>query len=441
MGNDGFSYFSRLASSTSFAANAGESQPEKNVAQEQQTTFSGRPMTSYDPANPYLASQSTSRRANPGASRRTTVSRSITTGSTAQYSPVKDYLANPLPSATPFLKEISASQPVTQGFTTSCSDIIDPPEDPFAALVAYQPISFEENRPQLYSGFGMLDDFSGAFPEELEAEPVTSQSSRQSTLAPVMGSPVLLSQGVDSRSQGQPEATPEEAIEVAIETAEQRGHVLDIFQEEPQKTQSVSRQDNPPANLPASSCGPTSTLLPMDVVMIADLLPLNRMPPVVYGKLHLPLQQTLQASTESSTEANPDGGQPVSPPPPLKIIGKVARTARTQYIDRPADKYLLRTNAKKRPYMCGYPDCSRTYKTSSHLRCHVFEHVRVSEYQCTEPGCGPDAYFRDAKSLKRHFNKLHRQAEPTCMLCNQVFRSPRILSIHIAKRHHTPSKK
>ena len=60
MGNNGFSYFSRLASSTSFAANAGESQPRQNVAQEQQTTFSGRPTTSYDPANPYLASLSTS---------------------------------------------------------------------------------------------------------------------------------------------------------------------------------------------------------------------------------------------------------------------------------------------------------------------------------------------------------------------------------------------
>ena len=441
MGNDGFSYFSRLASSTSFAANAGESQPRQNVAQEQQTTFSGRPMTSCDPANPYLVSQSTSRRANPGATRRTTVSRSITTGSTAQYSPVKkDYLANPLPSATPFLAEASASQPVTQGFATSSSDIIDPPEDPFAALVAYQPIGFQENRPQLYSGFGMLDDFSGAFPEELEAELATSQPSRQSTLAPVMGSPVLHNQGADSRSQVQPKATPEKAIEEAIETAEQRGHVLGISQEEPQETQPVSRQDNPPANLPASSCGPTSTRLPMDVVMIADLLPLNRMPPVVYGKLHLPLQQTLQAPTESSTEANPDGGRPVSPPP-LKIIGKVARTAKTQCIDRPADKYLLRTNATERPYLCGYPGCSRTYKSSSHLRCHIFEHVGVSEYQCTEPGCGPDAYFRDAKSLKRHFNKLHRQAEPTCKFCNQVFRSPRILSIHIAERHRTPSKK
>ena len=436
MGNDGFSYFSRLASSTNFAANAGESQPRQNVAQEQQTTFSGGPMTSCNPANPYLASQSTSRRANPGASRCTTVSRSITTGSTAQYSPVKDYLANPLPSATPFLAEASASQPVTQGFATSSSDIIDPPEDPFAALVAYQPISFEENRPQLYSGFGLLDDFSGAFPEELVAEPVTSQPSRQSTLAPVMGSPVIHSQGADSRSQGQPEATPEKAIGEAIETAEQRGHVLGISQEEPQETQPVSRQDNPPA----SSYGPTSSLLPMDVVMIADLLPLNRMPLVVYGKLHLPLQKTLQGPTESSTEANPDGGRPVSPSP-LKIIGKVARTAKTQYVDRPADKYLLRTNAKERPYMCGYPGCSRTYKSSTHLRSHIFEHVRVSEYQCTEPGCGPDAYFRDAKSLKRHFNKLHRQAEPTCMLCNQVFRSPRLLSIHIAKRHHTPPKK
>ena len=48
MVNNGFSYSSRLASSTISATNTGEPQPEQNVEQEQQATFSGRSTVPYD---------------------------------------------------------------------------------------------------------------------------------------------------------------------------------------------------------------------------------------------------------------------------------------------------------------------------------------------------------------------------------------------------------
>ena len=57
MGNNGFSYSSRLANSTIFATNPGESEHKQNVGQERQAAFSGRPTTvsEQDPAETFLA--------------------------------------------------------------------------------------------------------------------------------------------------------------------------------------------------------------------------------------------------------------------------------------------------------------------------------------------------------------------------------------------------
>ena len=162
MGNNGFSHYSRLGRSTSPAPNAGESQPELNVEQEQQGTFLGRPATSYDPENTYLTSLITSQAANLRASTSATA-----TNSTVQYPPATEYVANP------FLIETSASQPITQSSATSGPATMNPPEDPFAALVAYELTSFEEIQPQFYGSLGTFDDLINAYlPEGLE---ITSQ--------------------------------------------------------------------------------------------------------------------------------------------------------------------------------------------------------------------------------------------------------------------------
>ena len=369
MSNNGFSHFSRLGHPTSSAPNAGAFQLRQNVEQEQQGTFAGRPTISYDLANPYLA-------------------------------------------APPFLTETSASQPITQNSAISGSAITEPREDPFAALAAYQPVSFEKDRPQLYSGFGILDDFSGAFPEELEAAPITSQPAGQTTAAPVMDSPVIYSQGADSPSHGQPKA----AIETAVKTSEQTSHMSGSFPEDPQETQEVSRQDNPPANPLAGYPGDASA--PVPNVMAASGMPLSPVQPVV--------------------EPFPPSQRPLEPnvSPSLRIIGKVkVRKGK----ERPADKYLLRTNSIDRPYMCGFPNCSMTYKSSGHLRGHIFWHTGVSEHRCTYPQCGPDKYFRSKAELQRHIERMHPVGQEwTCVVCHRIFESLETLQAHMSKRHHIP---
>ena len=137
MGNNGFSCFSRLANSASSAPNAGESQSGQNVEQEQQATFSGRSTNPSEPENPYLTSLFTSQEANLRASTSTTATNSI---------------------------ETSVGEPITQSSAVSSLENIEPPEDPFETLATYRPTSFEDSGPQLYSGFGILDDLTESSP-------------------------------------------------------------------------------------------------------------------------------------------------------------------------------------------------------------------------------------------------------------------------------------
>ncbi len=361
MGNNGFSQFTRLGRPASSPLNAGESQPRPNGEQEQQATFSGRPTTSCDPENPYLTSLVTSRAVDLRVSTSATA-----TNSTVQSSPATENLTNPS-----FLTETTVGQPITQSSTASGSAITDPIEDPFAALATYQLTSFGEEQPQLFSGFGISDDFSVIFPEELEAAPSTSQ----------------------------PDASMEK-------TTEQTSHLSRSFLEEileellgvPQETQQFSRRDNNP---PASYQGHASA----------------------------PVPSVMAASGISLSSVRPDVGS--FPPSPRPLVIGLVNTWMSK--EGPYDKYLLRTDSRQRPYMCGFPDCGKTYKSSGHLRLHIFKHTKVSEYRCTYPECGPARYFCSNATLRRHIETTHENW--TCVICYRGFNSREILKAHLANEH------
>lgn len=189
MDNNGFSNFSWLGSFTSPVIHSGESQPEQNVEQEQQVTFSERSMSSCDPENPYLTSLYSGRPIiSPRVSRSTSVTSSIITNSTIQHFPLTSDPANP------YLTASDTSQPIAS---------TEPHEDAFAELASYQPIRFEDDQPQFSGdsgGFGNFDSFeefiNTYLPKEPEAQKlITGQLAGQTTTAPVMNSPVIFSQG------------------------------------------------------------------------------------------------------------------------------------------------------------------------------------------------------------------------------------------------------
>ena len=382
MGNNGFSHFTRFGHPTSSPPNAGESQPKQNGEQERQGTFSGRPTTSCDPENPYLTSLVTSRAVDLRASTSATA-----ISSTVQYSPATDYLVNP------FLTVTSASQPITQSSTASGSAITESIEDPFAALAAYQLTSFGEEQPQLCSGYGISDGFRVTFPEELEAAPSTSQ----------------------------PDASMEKITEQTTHLS--RSFLEEILEEllgVPQETQQFSRRDNDPS---ARYQGHASEPIPN--VMAASGIPLSSVQPGV-GPF---------PPSPRPPQSKPPGSR--AAPPRSLVIGRV-NTWRSK--ERPSDKYLLRTNSVYRPYMCGFPDCGKTYKSSGHLKVHIFKHTKVSAHRCTYPECGPAKYFCSNAALRRHIETAHE--DWTCEICYRGFNSREILKAHLANEHfdHQSSK-
>ena len=344
MGNNGFSYSSRLGRSTSSAPNPGGTQPEQDIEQDQQVTFSGRSMISTRlPASEtflicheqlihneqttlseleistppitdspsddldqlFLASMPESRAVNPRASTNANVTSSTITSSTAEHSPETDDPENPDFAA------FIADQPPIQSSGRFGSAITDPPEDPFAALASYkstssfeEPSGFEEpirsegnGRLRLYnSGFGIFDDFRDTFPEE-EAKPIISPPSKQATPAVIRDSSTP-----DISSQGQLGANTEAALRTAAEkTTEMTSHVsgsfledlLEDFLVELKQTQQASHQDDPPAKVSASSQQRASVPVSNASIMANSDIPLIQMSPLVGAQIYPPLPQSV----------------------------------------------------------------------------------------------------------------------------------------------------
>ena len=409
MDNSDFSHLFRSGCSTSSAIHLGETQPQQTVEQEQQTTFTGRVTGSHDPENPILATlhagQAVVTRApRSAAATRTTITRSMVTRSTEQHSPATDNPVGPSFGVPPFLSATSVSQPIAQSAATVGNATTAPSMDPFAALAVYQPMSFADNQEHLYGGFDSFSAFLDTYlPEGLEAESFTSQSSGQTTPAPVFDSPVIFSQVADrTSSQHQPNASPEtvlsEALETVIDkTTEETGHLSGIAtQKEPQQTPQVSGQENPP---------------------------------VIAGPSYLSLQKTLKPRLPKGAKHN----HREAGPPTITILGKVKRLRGPE---SPIDEFLYRTDSIERPYLCCYPGCGLMYKSPTHLRYHAFIHTKVSEFKCAYPECGSDKYFPSNRTLKLHINSKHLHIKRfSCSFCFQKFNSSQARKDHVLEKH------
>ena len=93
--------------------------------------------------------------------------------------------------------------------------------------------------------------------------------------------------------------------------------------------------------------------------------PVNPVRPVNTGPVYPLVQKILL--TKLPKTASPDGSEAKKSAP--KMIGKVRSSKRRE--QHQSDKRVLRTNSKKKPYMCGYPDCGETYTSTANLRFHL----------------------------------------------------------------------
>ena len=411
MDNNGFSYFLRSGRSSSSAPNAGELQSEQNVEQEQQGTFSGRSMNSCDPENPYLASESKRRRANPGTStRNATVTNSTIPSPTAQHFPATGGPADP------YLGAIDTSQPIAPR---------EPLEDTFAALAAYQLPIFDDDSQHLFDsqlglGLGLLEGFTAGDLADLAAEDfsdiVLTEPAGNDVLEPLV-QPEQLAQPEQSHGESEsgvvvPESADSDTLPDIYSGKQCAFEPCDLVIKGVPKS---SIEESAEKHFQSSPCKFARLCQKRKEI---ELLPLSR------GTASISQFATMPIPKKSATSRHY-----IKQSPDESLRKRVKKETEKLTIVRGSDG--------QRYFVCGYPDCGRAFESNYRLSLHIFSHIRISVYKCTYPECADKPYFRDASDLQRHIHSRHTDKPYHCTLCNRCYRRRESYREHVRGVHKT----
>ncbi|CAN5118370.1 hypothetical protein BH09DEP1_BH09DEP1_2180 [soil metagenome] len=142
------------------------------------------------------------------------------------------------------------------------------------------------------------------------------------------------------------------------------------------------------------------------------------------------------------------------------------------YKKRPADAAFAvsatagdstdRTTPQKK-YPCGYPDCSQTAESISHLEKHIYTHLNLKLYRCPATNC--DLSCAQKGNLTKHMARVHTDQQvlqipelsketrqeiaekvapylppvaPVCQMCNRVFETEQDFNSHNRRLHNNP---
>ena len=271
------------------------------------------------------------------------------------------------------------------------SDLLDPPivdepvvgkpEDPFASLAAYQPLTFEDDsRHSFDSELGFFegftaDDLTYVVLTEPEGNDVLEQPERsqgesdtQGIIIPESAIPDTAS---DKRSGKRRAPEPENVViedipESAIKESQRRS------KRPTKKRQKLDNTDTEPLSLSRG----TAT------------------------RSQFSTTPEKSATSQKNTEQNPDES--------LK-----------EWVKKETARWVIQLERHiERRYVCGYPNCGETFRNFGNLRVHIFKHIGISIYKCTYPECGDSLYFPDSNKLKRHIQSQHTNEKPYhCTLC------------------------
>ena len=107
----------------------------------------------------------------------------------------------------------------------------------------------------------------------------------------------------------------------------------------------------------------------------------------------------------------------------------------------PADKWIMMSGNKNRPYQCGYKGCGRKYSVKEHLQTHFVTHTGDTKLRCYLGDCAGTIY-RNTQALTWHIHAHHTfERLYGCELCDRRFRLKHHLKRHKENVHFIKSKK
>ena len=255
--------------------------------------------------------------------------------------------------------------------------VVGEPEDPFAALAAHQPRTFDDDTQQpLESNLGLLGNSNTseavlAEPDGNDVHELPEQSQGESGAKGISIPESAISDTVSGKQRA---SVPESSIKKSID---------------PHFQESSRRFDQP--TIKRRKLDGTET----------EFLPLPRATAI--RSQHI---ATLVTSTapQKNTEQSPD----------QSLQDRIKKESE-QWIVR------LERGVEKR-FVCSYPNCGLAFAKISNLKTHIFIHTGISKYQCSYPECSDAPYFRSSSVLRRHVLLYHKKEKPYhCTLCNKRF--------------------
>ena len=290
---------------------------------------------------------------------------------------------------------------------------VDDPEDPFGALAAYQPLTFEDDpRHSFDSELGFFEGFSAeSHPDVVLAEPEWNDFLELSV-----------------RSEHPQQLKPTEQPEQSQDEPYAKG--ISIPESANPDTISGRRSGKRRApELKNVVAGDIPESVIKEFLRRSGLLTKKKQKPVSSDTKLLSI--SLGTVTRSQFAAMPKKpAKPRKSAMPKKSATSRKNTRRKKLdeslwlrVKQETEKWTVRLNPDEgKRFMCSYANCGDTFRNFASLRMHVFKHIGISVYKCTYPECAGNPYFRDIVQLQRHIQSQHTHEKPYhCTLCGKRF--------------------
>ena len=270
---------------------------------------------------------------------------------------------------------------------------VDEPENPFAALDTHQPLTFDDDSLQpLDSNLGLVGDIntSGAVLAEPEVNDVSGQPKQP--------------EQPQSESDAQGIIIPESTISVNV-SDKRLG-----------KRRASAPREVIMRGIPKSSIEHSIEMHFRKSLCGSERLTKTRQKLDGIETEMVPLPQGVVTRGQSVVMPEKSANSP-------KNTGQDTGESLSDRVKRETKKWTVRLErGAERRYVCNYPNCGSAYTSSTHLNVHIFKHIGISVYKCTNPECSDNPYFSGTTALQRHIQTQHTHEEPyRCPLCDRRF--------------------